>query len=83
LIPLRQCVCCRQQLPQSELIKITHANETKEAHLQPSTKLHGRSVYLCYNQSCIQTSIKKGKLQKALRRQIKPEIVEMLQRLVD
>ncbi|MGD9579798.1 MAG: YlxR family protein [Vampirovibrionia bacterium] len=77
----RQCVSCRLKLPKADLIQIMFATETKKLHLQPSTKLNGRSAYICYKKSCIEQSLKKGKLQKALRKKISSEITEMLQNI--
>ena len=81
MIPKRRCVSCRKELPQSELIRITISNKTKKMHIQPSRNIHGRSAYICYNQTCIQKCLKKGKLQKALRKNVNPEITEMLQKI--
>jgi len=81
LINKRQCVSCRALLPKADLIQIMIANETENLHLQPSTKLNGRSAYICYKKTCIEQSLKKGKLQKALRKKVSYEITEMLQNI--
>ncbi|MEW5822448.1 MAG: YlxR family protein [Cyanobacteriota bacterium] len=81
MISERQCVSCRKLLPKSDLIRIMVNNKTKYLHLQPSSKLQGRSAYICYNKTCIKTCLKKGKLQKALRKKVNSEITEMLQNI--
>ncbi len=42
------------------MIKITKDHTNGNIVVEPSSKTFGRSVYLCYNQSCIDTVIKKG-----------------------
>lgn len=81
MIHERQCVSCRTLLSKGDLIQVMIANETKKLHLQPSRKLNGRSAYICYKKTCIEQSLKKGKLQKALRKKVSPEITEMLQNI--
>ena len=35
--------------------------------LMPDSKIFGRSVYLCYNQSCIDNAFKKNRINKLLK----------------
>lgn len=35
--------------------------------IEPDSKIFGRSVYLCYNQSCIDNAFKKNKIYKILK----------------
>ena len=42
------------------MIKITKDHTNGNIVVEPNSKTFGRSVYLCYNQSCIDTVIKKG-----------------------
>lgn len=53
--------------PRENLIKITKNHEDGNVVINPNSKIFGRSAYLCYNQSCINTALKKNKLNKALR----------------
>ena len=53
--------------PREEMIKITKEHLTGEIIVNPDSKTFGRSVYLCYNQSCIETALKKNRLNKALK----------------
>lgn len=57
---IRKCIACGQYKKRSELIKITKEHSTGKVITEPNSKIFGRSVYLCYNQSCIDTAIKKG-----------------------
>lgn len=63
----RKCVACGEIKDTKDLIKITKQSSTGTVFLNHDTKIFGRSAYLCYNTSCIETAFKKNKLQKALR----------------
>lgn len=63
----RKCVACGEYKDTKDLIKITKESSTGSVILNPDTKIFGRSAYLCYNISCIETAFKKNKLQKALK----------------
>ena len=64
---LRKCVGCGEYKPRKEMIKITKDFQSGELILNPDSKTFGRSAYLCYNQSCIDQSLKKNKLNKVLK----------------
>ena len=49
------------------MIKITKEHSTGEVVVNPNSKTFGRSVYLCYNQDCIEQALKKKKINKMLR----------------
>lgn len=63
----RKCVACGEYKDSKDLIKITKQSSTGDVIINHDTKIFGRSAYLCYNSSCIETAFKKNKLQKALR----------------
>ena len=51
--------------------------------INPNSKTFGRSAYLCYNQSCIETALKKSKLNRALKTNAtldKAAILDVLQK---
>ena len=56
----RKCIACGEIKPRSELIRITKEHTSENIVIQPDSKTFGRSVYLCYNENCINTVIKKG-----------------------
>ena len=64
---LRKCVGCGEIKPRSGMIKITKDYSSQELVVNPNSKIFGRSVYLCYNQSCVEQALKKKKLNKALK----------------
>ncbi len=63
----RKCVACGEIKDTEDLIKVTKQSSTGDVIINHDTKIFGRSAYLCYNISCIETAFKKNKLQKALR----------------
>ena len=56
----RKCIACGEIKNRSELIKITKEYTNGNIVVQPNSKTFGRSVYLCYNENCINTALKKG-----------------------
>lgn len=64
---LRKCVGCGELISRDSMIKITKEYLTGEVIVNPDSKTFGRSVYLCYNQNCIEQALKKKKINKALK----------------
>lgn len=64
---MRKCVGCGEFKPKEDLIKITKNFEDGSVVINPDSKTFGRSAYLCYNQSCVETALKKSKINKALK----------------
>ena len=64
---LRKCVGCGELKDTENLIKITKEHQSGELFLNPNSKIFGRSAYLCYNNSCIESAFKKNKLAKVLK----------------
>ena len=56
----RKCIACGEIKPRSEMIKITKEHASGDIVVQPNSNTFGRSVYLCYNENCINTALKKG-----------------------
>ena len=69
---LRKCIGCGEYKSRDGLIKITKNHIDGNVVIQPDSKIFGRSVYLCYNQTCINTALKKG-INKSLRTNISRE----------
>ena len=63
----RKCVGCGELKPRDEMIRITREHLTGKAVINPNSKTFGRSVYLCYNQNCIEQALKKNKIGKFLK----------------
>ena len=64
---LRKCIGCGELKPRKDMIKITKEYATCEVVLNPNSKTFGRSAYLCYNLSCIETALKKNKINRILK----------------
>ena len=56
----RKCIGCGELKSRKDLIKITKEYKSGNLVVQPDSKTFGRSVYLCYNENCINTALKKG-----------------------
>ena len=61
----RRCAGCWQIKDRKDLIKIT--NSAEGVIVNPNSFTFGRSVYLCYNNSCIELAFKKNKLTRFLK----------------
>ncbi len=61
----RRCAGCWQIKDRKDLIKIT--NVSGKPVINPTSTEFGRSVYLCYNKSCISAVFKKNKINKFLK----------------
>lgn len=63
----RKCAGCGEYKPKDELIKITKNYKDGALVVNPNSVTFGRSVYLCYNQSCIDSAFKKSRINKSLK----------------
>lgn len=70
----RKCVGCGKVKNRDELIKITKENRHGDVIINHNNKIFGRSVYLCYNKSCIEAALKKNKIAKALKSSIPDDL---------
>jgi predicted RNA-binding protein YlxR (DUF448 family) len=70
----RKCAGCGQVKNRDHLIKITKENSHGDIIINHSNKIFGRSVYLCYNKSCIEAAFKKNKISKVLRASVPEDL---------
>lgn len=77
-IPMRKCIACGVQKPKKELIRIVRTTPSMEIHVDVKGKVNGRGAYICNDQSCFDTAIKKKTLQRALEIEITNEQLENL-----
>ena len=75
---IRKCVGCFKSFNRDEMIKVTRENHTNEIYINPNSKIFGRSVYLCYNNTCIEQSFKKNKLARFLKSDLTEELKEKI-----
>ena len=79
---LRKCIGCFELKNRENTIKITREHKTGEIFINPNSKIFGRSVYLCYNNTCIENSLKKNKLAKFLKTNLTDEFKERLRAMI-
>jgi len=75
---VRKCIGCFEDKNREGMIKITREYISGEIFINPNSKIFGRSVYLCYNKSCLENSFKKNKLAKFLKANLTEELKEKL-----
>ncbi len=64
---IRKCISCGVLKKRRDLIKITREKTSGNVVIEPDSKIFGRSVYLCYNQSCINNAFRKSRICKLLK----------------
>ena len=67
MVVLRKCVGCGELKPREDMIKIMKNYIDGNVVINPNSKTFGRSVYLCYNQNCIEQALKKRKINRILK----------------
>lgn len=70
----RRCIGCWQLKDRNDLIKVTADHTNGSVVVNPDSLTFGRSVYLCYNKSCIEAVFKKNKLCKHLKASVHNEL---------
>lgn len=70
----RRCVSCWQIKDRNEMIKITSNNINGNVIINPDSLTFGRSAYLCYNKTCIESAFKKNRLVKHLKTSVPNEL---------
>lgn len=68
----RKCIGCGKIKDRNEMIKITNVHG--ELIVNPDNKKFGRSVYLCYNNACIENAFKKNKISKILKTSVPQDL---------
>lgn len=80
--PIRTCVGCRQTSDKRTLVRIVRTPEG-DVHLDSSGKANGRGAYVCVERDCFDASLAKGRLNAALRVNLKEDDVDRLRREFD
>lgn len=83
---LRLCVACRQLRPRREMVRLLQDRKRNRVLCyEPNvfdTKVFGRSVYVCPQETCVRQALKGKRLQKALKAPIPDDIVNYLNEYV-
>ena len=82
--PQRSCVSCRTVRDKSDLLRVVVTPDGDVAY-DPTGKLAGRGAYLCPNEECITTELKKAaRLSKGLKKPLtEDEIKELAKSLLE
>lgn len=74
----RKCAGCGEIYNRISLIKITKEYKTNNIIINPTPNQFGRSTYLCYNHNCLNSALKKKRIQKSLRTNLSDEHIKKL-----
>ena len=69
--PMRRCIACRESRPQDELMRFTF--DGKEVKADCGSRNDGRGFYLCRNEECMETAIKRKAFNRICRQNIDTE----------
>lgn len=72
-IPIRTCVCCRQEFAKKQLLRVVK-NKDGKIFIDLSGKADGRGAYICKSKDCADKLLKKKVLNKVFACEI-PESV--------
>ena len=76
-IPIRTCVACGAKEGKRALVRVVRTPEGR-VEVDPTGKRPGRGAYLCPRRACWEKALKKGRLERALRSPLPPEVRETL-----
>lgn len=77
-IPVRHCLGCNEGKPKRELVRVVRTPQGEIA-LDSRGKMPGRGAYLCPRVECLNKARKAKRLERALDREIPPEIYAQLE----
>ena len=69
--PVRTCVGCRSRAPKSELLRVARAPDGARA--DPAASAPGRGAYVHRDAGCVEASLARGALARALRTGLEQE----------
>ena len=77
-IPVRHCLGCNEGKPKRELVRVVRTPQG-EISLDSRGKMPGRGAYICPRVECLNKARKAKRLERALDREIPPEIYARLE----
>ncbi len=80
-IPQRTCVACREINEKRSLVRIVRTPEGVE--VDPTGRKPGRGAYIHDTKECWEKALKRGILARALKTEISPENMDVLQAYMD
>lgn len=81
-IPLRTCLGCQTVRPKKEMIRLVRTADGL-IELDSTGKKAGRGAYVCPSRSCLEQTISKKRLNKALGVEPPPSLIEELERSME
>ena len=78
-IPARKCVGCREEKPKNLLIRVIRTPEG-EILLDETGKANGRGAYICKSADCLKMAVKNKGLERSLKAQIPPDVIERIEK---
>ncbi len=76
-LPLRMCVGCQEKKNKRDLVRIVRTPE-KEIRVDQTGKTAGRGVYICPHITCLETAVKKKRLERSLQQPVSLDVLEEL-----
>lgn len=67
-VPVRMCLGCRVRRPARELIRFAVVGDDMVV-VDGKHKLQGRGCYACPEEACVDNALKRGRIERALRKQ--------------
>lgn len=77
-VPLRKCIACQERKAKRELVRVVCTPEGT-IEIDPRGKRPGRGAYICRDPRCWEVALEPRRLARALRCQVGPEEVAMLE----
>jgi uncharacterized protein len=75
----RCCISCRRLAPRNEFWRVVRCYPSREIAIDlVSSRLQGRSAYLCQTLDCVQAAQKKNRLSRSLKAPVKADIYQHL-----
>jgi uncharacterized protein len=75
----RCCISCRRLAPRTEFWRVVRCYPSREIAIDlGSSRLQGRSAYLCQTLDCVQAAQKKNRLSRSLKAPVRADIYQQL-----
>ncbi|MDQ7794574.1 MAG: YlxR family protein [bacterium] len=75
--PMRKCLACQEMKPKKDLVRVVHRPDGG-VQVDPGGKVSGRGAYVCPRPACLEKVLKGKLLDRALGRELPPEVRERL-----
>ncbi|MCX8006748.1 MAG: YlxR family protein [Coriobacteriia bacterium] len=76
---LRTCLGCGRETEKRDLVRLVRGQEG-EVFVDPTGKRSGRGAYVCADEACFETAVRKNRFSHALKTTIGEDDIERLRR---